>query len=113
MEDEVRQTAEEAASQDQPNSGDEATDVKMVDQEVVPQLKSSNSHMEASTGDQPLLASGGGLVSPEEDEILMGVTSQPEDRSPASETASVSGGLAELQLTSPPHPGAEEEGTPL
>ena len=58
MEDEVRQTTEEMASQDQPNSGDEVTDVEMVDQEVVSQLKSSDLPAEASMGDQPLLASG-------------------------------------------------------
>ena len=113
MEDEVHQTTEEMASQDQPDSGDKVMDVEMVDQEVVSQLESSEPSTETSTEDQPLLASGDGLVSPEEEEILLGAASQPEDRSPASETASVSGGLAELQLTSPPHPGTEEEETPL
>ena len=76
MEDEVHQTAEETASQDQPDSGNEVMkDVEMVDQEVVPRLESSDSHMEVSTEDQPPLASEGGLVSPEEDAILMGATS--------------------------------------
>ena len=56
-------------------TGNEVTDVEMVDQEVVPPLESSDSHMEVSTEDQPPLASGGGLVSPEEDAILMGATS--------------------------------------
>ena len=113
MEGKVCQTAEETASQDQPDSGnDVAEDVEMTDQEVVPQLESSDSHMEVSTEDQPPSASGGGLVSPEEDAILMGATAQPENRSPASETTLVSGELAGLQLASPPHPEPEEEETP-
>ena len=109
MEDEVRQTTEEMASHNQPDSEDE--DVEMVDQDTVSQPEPSAPSTEANTGDQPMLASEGGVVSPEEEAILMGVASQSEDRSPASETASVSGGLAELQLTSPLHPGTEEEGT--
>ena len=67
--------------------------------------------MEVSTEDQPPSTSGGGLVSPEEDAILMGATAQPEECSPASETASVSGELAGLQLASPPHPEPEEKET--
>ena len=109
MENEVCQTTEEMASQERPNSGDE--DMEMVDQDTVSQLEPSAPSTEANTGDQPMLASEGGIISPEEEAILMGVASQPENRSPASETASVSGGMAELQLASPPHPGTEEEGT--
>ena len=109
MEDEVRQTSEELASRDQPNSGSE--DVEMVDQEMVSQLEPSVLSMEANTEDQPVSASGGGIVSPEEEAILMGVASQSEGHSQASETASVSGELADLQLTSPPRPEAEEEET--
>ena len=63
------------ASQDQPNSDNEVTDVEMVDQEVVSQLESSTPSTEASMGGQPLLASGGGLMSPEEEAILLGAAS--------------------------------------
>ena len=107
MEEEVHQTSDEMASHDQPNSGHE--DMEMVDQ--VSQPEPSVPSTEANTGDQPMLALEGGVVSPEEEAILMGVTSQSEDRSPASETAFVSGGMAELQLASPLHPGTEGEGT--
>ena len=109
MEEEVRQTTEEMASQDQPNSDNE--DMEMVDQDMVSQPEPSAPSTEANMGDQPMLASEGGVVSPEEEAILMGVASQSEDRSPANKTALVSGGLAELQLASPPRPETEEEGT--
>ena len=85
----------------------------MIDQEVVDRIVSDASHMETSTEDQPLLASGGDLMSPEEEEILMGRAPQMESRSPASKMASVSGDLAGLQLASPSHSETEEEGTPL
>ena len=111
VEDEVCQI-EEAASQDQPDSGDEADDIEMADQEASHHLESSDSHMEASTEDQPLSATRGSLISPEEEVILMGGASQSEDCNPASKTASVSGGMAELHLASPSHSGPEEEETP-
>ena len=113
MEDDVRQAKEEAASGDQSDSREGAEDVEMVDQEVVSQLGSSNPHTEANIGTPPLLALRGDLVSPEEEEILLGRASQSKDRSSASETAWVSGGLAELQLASPSHSGTEDEGTAL
>ena len=78
----------------------------MIDQEVVAQIMSG-------TEDQPRSASGGYLVSPEEDEILMGRTPQLEYSSPASETASVSGDLAGLQLASPSRSENKEGGTSL
>ena len=109
-EEEVHQSSEEMASRDQPDSGDE--DVEMVDQDTVSQPRPSAPSMETNMGDQPMLASEGGTISPKEEAILLGAASQSENRSPASETASVSGGLAELQLTSLPNPGTEEEGTP-
>ena len=73
--------------------------------------------MEANTEDIPPLVSGEDTVSPEEEAILLDETPQPEDlvtgsHSPRSETATVSGGMAELCLTSPSHPGPEEDGTP-
>ena len=103
---------EEEAHQDQSGSGEEATDVKMVDQEEPGNPESSGPHMEADTEDNPPSASGGDTISPEEEGILLGGTSQPEDHSPRSETASVSGGMAELRLASPTYPGPEEEETP-
>ena len=103
---------EEEARQDQFGSGEEAADVEMVDQEERGNPESSGSHMEADTEDNPLSASGGDTIPPEEEEILLGGTPQPEDHSPGNETASVSGGIAELHLASPTHPGPEERETP-
>ena len=93
---------EEEARQDQSSSGEEAADVKMVDQEEHGNPESSGPHMEADTEDNPPWASGGDTISPEEEEILLGGTPQPADHSPRSETASVSGGMAELCLASLP-----------
>ena len=103
---------EEEAHQDQSGFGEEAAYVEMVDQEERGNPESSGPHMEADTEDNPPSASGGDTVSPEEEEILLGGTPQPEDHSPRSETASVSGGMAELHLASPTHPGPEEGETP-
>ena len=110
VEEEVR-WIEEEAHQDQSSSGEGAADVEMVDQEECGNPESSGPHMEADTEDN-LLASGGDTISPEEEVILLGGTPQPEDHSPRSETALVSGGMAELRLTSPTHPGPEEGETP-
>ena len=112
VEEEVRQIEEEEACQDQSSFGEEATDVEMVDQEERGDPESSGPHMEADTKDNPLSTSGGDTISPEEEAILMGGTPQPEDHSPRSETALVSGGMVELRLTSPSHPGPEEGETP-
>ena len=108
---------EEEARQDQPGFGEETADVEMVDEEERGNPESSGPHMEADTEDNPPLASGGDTVSPEEEAILLGRTPQPEDsatgsHSPRSKTAAVSGGMAELCLASPSHPGPEEEETP-
>ena len=81
----------------------------MVDQEEPGDPESSGPHMEADTKDNPPSASGGDTISPEEENILLGETPQPEDRSPRSETPLVSGGMAELRLASPAHPGTEGE----
>ena len=109
MEDEVRQDTTDMASQDPEN---EAMEVDEVTQEVASQSGSTDLPTEASMEDQPLLALGGKIVSPEEEEILMGATFQPKGCSPISEMVSISGELADLQLTSQPHPGPEE-GTPI
>ena len=103
---------EEEARQDQSGSGEEAADIEMVNQEEHGDPESSGPHMEADTEDNPPLALGGDTIFPEEEEILLGRTPQLEDHSPGSETASVSGGMAELRLASPTHPGLEEEETP-
>ena len=103
---------EEGASPDQPDSGEQATDVDMADQEDAGCLESSDSHMGVTTEDNSPSASGGNTISPEEEEILLAGTPQSEDRSPGSETASVSGGMAGLHLSSPARSGPEEEETP-
>ena len=112
VEEEVHQIEEEEAHQDQSSFGEEATNIKMVDQEERGDPESSGPHMEADTEDNSLSTSGGDNVSPEEETILMGGVPQPEDHSPRNETALVSGGMAELSLTSPSHPGPEEGETP-
>ena len=117
VEEEAHQIEEEEARQDQSGFGDEATNVEMVNEEEHGNPESSGTHMEADTEDNLPLASGGDTISPEEEAILLGGTPQPEDsatgsHSPRSETASVSGGMAELHLTSPSHPGPEEGDAP-
>ena len=112
VEEEVHQIEEGEASQDQPNSGEEARDVDMTDQEASGRLESSDPHVEVNPEDNLLSASGGNTISTEEEEMLLGETSQPEDHSPGSETTSVSGGMVELHLSSLAHAGPEEEETP-
>ena len=107
VEEEVHQIEEEEACQDQYGPGEEAADIEMVDQEECGDPESSGPHMEADTEDNPPSASGGDIISPEEEEILLDETPQPDDHSPRSETALVSGGMAELRLASPTHPGPE------
>ena len=51
------------------------------------------------------MVSGENTVSPEEEEILLRDIPKVEDHSPGSKTALVSGGMANLQLTSSAHPG--------
>ena len=89
----------------------------MVDEEERSNPESSGPHREADTKDIPPLVSGGDTISPEEEAILIRQTPQPEDpavgsHSPRSKTGMVSGGMAELCLTSPSHPGPEEDETP-
>ena len=117
VEEELHRIEEEEACQDQPGFEEETSNVEMVDEEECGNPESSGPHKEADTKDNPPLASGGDTVSPEEEAILLGRTPQPEDsatgsHSPRSETTMVSGGMAELCLTSPSHPGPEEEETP-
>ena len=112
VEEKVHRIKEKEAHQDQSGSGEGAADIEMVNQEEHGNPESSGPHMEANTEDNRLSASGGDTISPEEEEILLAGTLQPEDHSPRSETTSVSGGMAELRLASPTHPGLEEGETP-
>ena len=70
-EEEVCQSLEEAATQDEPDSEE---DVEMAD-EMVPQPESSVPPTEVDNEDQTMSTSGGATVSPEEEEILLGPTS--------------------------------------
>ena len=111
VEEELRCTEEDEAHQEEE---EETTDVEMVDEEERGNPESSGPCMEANTQDIPPLVSGEDAVSPEEEAILLDETPQPEDsatgpHSPRSETAMVSGGMAELCLTSPSHPGTPSE----
>ena len=114
VEEELHQIEEDEAHQEEE---EETTDVKMVDEEERGNPESSGPHMEANTEDIPPLVSGGDTISPEEEAILLDETPQPEDPaigscSPRSKTATVSGEMAELCLTSLSHPGPEEDETP-
>ena len=115
VEEELRQIEEDEAHQEEEE--EETADVEMVDEEEHGNPESSGPCMEANTEDIPPLVSGGDTISPEEEAILLDETPQPEDlatgsHSPRSKTATVSGGMAELCLTSPSHPGPEEDGIP-
>ena len=108
VEEELHQIEGDEAHQEEE---EETADIKMVNEEERGNPESSGPHMEADTKDIPPLVSSGDTVSPEEEAILLGQT--PEDPatgsySPRSETAAVSGGMAELRLTSPGHHGTEE-----
>ena len=114
VEEELHQIEEDEACQEEE---DETADVEMVDEEERGNPESSGPCMEAITEDIPPLVSGGDTASPEEEAILLNETPQPEDpatgsHSPRSETTMVSGGMAELCLTSLSHPGPEEDETP-
>ena len=115
VEEELRQIEEDKAHQEE-EEGD-TTDVEMVDKEEHSNPESSGPCMEADTEDIPPLVSSGDTISPEEEVILLDETPQPEDlatgsHSPRSKTVMVSGGMAELCLTSLSHPGPEEDETP-
>ena len=116
VEEEVRCLEEDEACQEEEEE-EETTDVEMVNEEDRGNPESSGPRMEADTEDIPPLVSGGDTISPEEEAILLQETPQPEDpvagsHSPRSETGMVSGGMAELCLTSLSHPGPEEDETP-
>ena len=108
LEDEAHQMEEEEASQDQPGPKEEITDIEMINQEELGDPESSDPQVEADTEDNPPQASDGDVISLEEESTLLADTPPLEESSPGSETAGVSGGMAELRLTSPAHPGTEE-----
>ena len=96
---------------------EEIADVKMVGEEECGDPEPSGPCGEADTGGLPPLVSAGDAISLEEDALLMQPAPQPEDpaagsHSPRSKTGTVSGEMAELCLTSPSHPGHEEDETP-
>ena len=114
LEEEIHQEEEEEIHQEEE---EEIADVKMAKEEEHGDPESSGPCREADTEDIPLLVSTGDTISPEEDALLMQQALQPEDpavgsHSPRSKTGAVSGGMAELCLTSPSHPGHEEDETP-
>ena len=120
VEEEVRHIEEDEARLEEEicqEEEEEITNVKMVEEEERGDPEPSGPHGEANTEGLPPLVSTGDAVSLEEDALLMQPAPQPEDpaagsHSPRSETGTVSGGMAELCLTSPSHPGPEEDETP-
>ena len=95
---------------------EEVTDAEMVEEEEHGDDEPSGSQGVADTEDIPPLDPTGDAVSPEEDAFLMQPASQSEDpitgsHSPRSETGTVSGGMANLSLTSPSQPGSGEDET--
>ena len=119
VEEEVHRIEEDEAHQEDKarQEEEETANIEMVDEEEHGNPESSGPRMETDTKDILLLVSSGDTVSPEEEAILMQQTPQPEDpvagsHSPRSETDTVLGGMAELCLTSPSHPGPGEDETP-
>ena len=114
LEEEICQEEEEEICQEEE---EEIANIEMVEEEKHGDPESSGPCREADTEDIPPLVSAGDTVSPEEDTLLMQQAPQPEDpavgsHGPRSKTGVVSGGMAELCLTSPSHPGHEEDETP-
>ena len=122
VEEEVRCIEEDEAHQEEKvhqeeEEEEEIANIEMVEEEEHGDPESSGPRREADTEDIPPLVSAGDTVSPEEDALLKQQAPQPEDpvagsHSPRSETGTVSGGMAELCLTSLSHPGPEEDETP-
>ena len=119
VEEEVRCIEEDEACLEEEicQEEEEIANVEMVEEEERGDPESSGPRGEADTEGIPPLVSAGDAVSLEEDALLMQQAPQPEDpavgsHSPRNETGTVSGGTAELCLTSPSHPGPEEDETP-
>ena len=120
LEEEVRHVEEDKACLEEEicqEEEEEIADIKMVGEEERGDPEPSGPRGEPDTKGPPPLVSAGDAVSPEEDALLMQPAHQPEDpvagsHSPRSETGTVSEEMAELCLTSPSHPGHEEDETP-
>ena len=119
VEEEVRHIEEDEACLEEicQVEEEEIANIQMVEEEGRGDPESSGPHVEADTEDPPPLVSAGDAVSPEEDTLLTQQAHQPDNpvagsHSPRSETGTVSGGMTELCLTSPSHPGPEEDKTP-
>ena len=120
MEEEVRCVEKDEAHLEEEicqEEEEEIANVKMVEEEERSDPEPSGPHGEADTEGLPPLVSAGDAISPEEDALLMQPAPQLEDpaagsHSPRSKTGTVSGGMAKLCLTSPSHPGPEEDKTP-
>ena len=113
-EEEICQEEEEEICQEEE---EEIANVEMAEEEERGDPKSSGPCGEADTEGPSPLVSTGDAISPEEDTLLMQPAPQPEDpaagsHSPRSKTGMVSGEMAQLCLTSPSHPGHEEDETP-
>ena len=118
VEEEVCHIEEDEACQEEEihQEEEEIVNVKMVKEEEHGDPESSDPHREADTEGILPLVSAGDTISPE-DALLMQQAPQPEDpaagsHSPRTETSTVSGGMVELCLTFPSHPGPEEDETP-
>ena len=120
LEEEVRHIEEDKACLEEEihqEEEEEIANIEMVKEEERGDPESSGPHGEADTKGLPPLVFAGDAISLEEDALLMQPAPQPEDpvagsHSPRSETGMVSGGMAELCLTSLSHPGHEEDETP-
>ena len=115
LEEEICQQEEEEICQQEE---EEIANVQMVEEEEHGDPESSGPHGETDTEGLPPLVSAEDAISLEEDALLMQPALHPEDpvagsHSPRSKTGTVSGEMAELCLTSPSHPGHEEDETPL
>ena len=62
-------------------------------------------------GTQSVVSGGNITVSLEEEEILMGDQTPAKGHSPASDTSSMTGDMARLQVHTPPREGTEDDGT--
>ena len=115
LEEEICQEEEEICQEEEEE--EEITNVEMAREEEHGDPESSGPRGAADTEGPPPLVSTGEAISPEEDTLLMQPAPQPEDpaagsHGPRSETGMVSGEMAKLCLTSPSHPGHEEDETP-
>ena len=95
---------------------EEDADAEMVEEGERSDVEPSGPQGAAGTEDIPPLDPDGDAVSPEEDAFLMQQASQSVDptagsHSPRSEAGTVSGEMADLNLTSPSQPGPGEDKT--